>query len=118
VRNRDLWAFIVSAGFAASIWALSLSLTGKNEPWDSEGPYYLIALATAGAVSGAIIPRHLGAHYMGAVIGQVAYQLIFIGAGTLFGLGVAFLVGYSGVFIAMVAVVSLLRKRRANEAAV
>jgi len=35
-------------------------MTGRNEPWDADSPYYFVALAVAGAVSGAVVPKHLG----------------------------------------------------------
>jgi hypothetical protein len=78
VKNRAIWAFIVSAALAAVVWALSVPLTGKSEPWDAEWPYYLISLASAGAISGAVVPKYLGAHYIGAVLGQAAYEVSFL----------------------------------------
>jgi hypothetical protein len=57
VKNRAISAFIVSVATAAAVWALSVPFTGKVEPWDAEGVYYLLALAVAGAISGAVIPK-------------------------------------------------------------
>jgi hypothetical protein len=111
-----VWAFIVSAALAAVVWALSAPLTGKSEPWDAEWPYYFIALAIAGAISGAVIPKHLGAHYIGAVLGQTAYGLVFLKLGPLFVLGLAFLAGYSFIFLATAAIVVSFRKGSVNEA--
>lgn len=102
-------AFVLSAALAAGIWGLSLPLAGSREPWDAAGPYYLIALAATGALSGAIVPKHLGAHYAGAVIGQAAYELAFLKLGALFVLGLGFLAVYTLVFLAAVALAASFR---------
>ncbi|HEU0259445.1 MAG TPA: hypothetical protein VFR57_08525 [Burkholderiales bacterium] len=100
---------------SAVVWALSMPLTGKMEPWDAESPYYFVALAVAGAVSGAIVPRHLWAHYLGAVLGQTAYELAFLKLGPLFPLGLVFLAGYSLIFLASAALVASFRKNPPGE---
>ena len=100
---------------AAAVWALSVPLTGKAEPWDAQGPYYLLALAVAGALSAAIIPKHLLAQYVGAVVGQAAYELAFLKIGALFVLGLAFLLGYSIIFVTAAAVVASFRGRGSGE---
>lgn len=69
------------------------------------------ALVVAGAVAGAITPRPLWGHYLGALIGQLGYELIFLRIGPLFFLGVAFLLGYSVVFLAAAAFAGFVRKR-------
>lgn len=109
MKKRALRAVFVAAGLGALIWALSVPLTGKAEPWDAESPYYFVALALAGAVSGAIVPRHLWAHYLGAVLGQTAYELAFLKLGPLFPLGLVFLAGYSLIFLASGALVASFR---------
>lgn len=98
------------------MWALSVPLTGKAEPWDAEGFYYLLALAIAGAISGALIPKHLAIQYIGAVVGQAAYEVVFLKVGALFVLGLVFLMGYSIIFLGAAAVVAGFRTRRSNEA--
>ena len=100
MNSRAALAALVSAALSATIWALSVPLTGKAEPWDAEWPYYFVALAVAGGVSGAAVRRHLWAHYLGAVLGQVAYELAFLKLGPLFMLGLVFLAGYSLIFLA------------------
>jgi hypothetical protein len=100
---------------AASVWALSVPFTGTAEPWDAEGIYYFLALAIAGGLSGAIIPKHLLAHYIGAVIGQAAYELAFLKIGALFVLGLAFLMGYSIIFLGAAAIVASFRARGSSE---
>ncbi|MEP7067816.1 MAG: hypothetical protein ABI789_01195 [Usitatibacter sp.] len=116
MKSRAILAFVVSAGMAAMVWALSVPFTGSDEPWDASGPYYIVALAIAGAISGAAIPKHLLAHYAGAVVGQAAYELVFLKVGALFVLGLAFLAGYSVIFLGAAAIVATLRNRSSNGA--
>jgi hypothetical protein len=68
-------------------------------------------LLVAGSVAGLISPRSLGAHYVGAVVGQVAYEARFLGVGPLFVLGVVFLLGYSLIFLFAAGVTGHLRAR-------
>ena len=110
-RKSAVLAFFLAAGLTAAVWALSLPLTGKAEPWDSEGLYYFAAMAITGAVSGAIIPKHFPIQYAGAVTGQAAYELIFLESGPLFVLGLLFLAGYCVIFLGTAAVAAALRKR-------
>ena len=104
-------AFVVSAIAAAMIWAFSSLVTGKTEPWDAPGAYYLVALAVAGAISGAIVPGHLSRHYGGAIAGQAVYELLFLKMGALFVLGLVLLAAYSTIFLAAAALVARLRNR-------
>ena len=91
------------------MWALSIPITGKSEPWDAEGPYFVIGLLIAGAVSGSLVPKHLALHYLGSMSGQVAYELLFFKFGPLFFLGLVFLAGYNIIFLAGAAIVAALR---------
>ena len=108
--TRSALAVIVSAVLSAAVWALSIPMTGRNEPSDADSPYYFVALAVAGAVSGAVVPKHLWAHYVGAVLGQAAYELAFLKLGPLFILGLVFLAGYSVIFVVSAAIVASFRK--------
>jgi len=90
---------IVASVASAAIWALSPLLTGRQEPWDAEGLYYVIALIVAGLISGATAPKHLNSHYFGSILGQVIYGLLFIPIGGLFPLGLIFLAIYSVLFL-------------------
>lgn len=109
--NALISAVVVSAALSAAIWALSATVTGQDEPWDAETPYYFIALMIAGALSGALIPKHLWAHYVGAVLGQAAYEVAFLKLGPLFILGLVFLAGFSIIFVVAAAVGGSLRRR-------
>jgi hypothetical protein len=101
----------VSAVASALIWALSPWLVGHSEPWDAGGQFYGLALLVAGSVSGWLCPRPLWAHYFGAFVGQLVYEVIFLRVGPLFILGAAFLLGYSFIFLGAAAASSYLRGR-------
>jgi hypothetical protein len=116
VKRRVVLALVVASGLSAAIWALSIPITGKSEPWDAESPYYFVALAVAGVVSGAVVPKPLWAHYLGAVLGQAAYELAFLKLGPLFVVGLVFLAAYSLIFLAAAAIVASLRKDPPSEA--
>ena len=105
------FTLLVAALLSALVWALSPILTGHAEPWDANGPYYISALAIVGAVCGGLLPKPLWAHYIGAVLGQVTFELSFLSVGPLFLLGVLFLLGYSIVFLAAAAVAAYVRVR-------
>jgi hypothetical protein len=100
----------------ASVWALSPLLTGHAEPWDADGPYYLSALAIAGAISGSLAPKSLWAQYVAAVVGQAAFEIVFLGVGPLFILGLLFLAGSSLVFLAAAALGAFVRVRCTEDA--
>lgn len=96
---------------SALIWALSPWLVGHSEPWDAGGQFYGLSLLVAGSVSGWLSPRPLWAHYFGAFVGQLVYEVIFLRVGPLFIVGAAFLLGYSLIFLGAAAAASYLRGR-------
>jgi hypothetical protein len=98
---------------SAAVWALSPWLVGHREPWDAGGFFYLIALAAAGCVAGWVTPRPLWAHYVGAVVGQLLYEVLFLRIGPLFVLGIGFLLGYSLIFVVAAAMSGYLHTRLA-----
>lgn len=104
-------AFGTAALTCAAVWALSPWFTGRHEPWDADSPFYVCGLMIAGVVSGALSPKPIWALYLGAVIGQVAYQALFLRLGPLFPLGVLFLAGYCFVFVTAAACVGYIRTR-------
>ena len=107
---------VVAAGLSAIIWALSIPITGKSEPWDAELPlYYVVALGIVGAISSVLVPKHPWAHYIGVVVGQAAYELAFLKLGPLFVVGLLFLAIYSLISFAAAAIVIYLRKNRSHE---
>jgi len=88
---------------------LSPLMTGHLEPWDADGLYYVGALTVTGIVTGGLLPRPLWAHYLGSVVGQLTYELIFLKLGPLFFLGIVFLLGYSVVFLVAAAITARVR---------
>jgi hypothetical protein len=109
--SHKLLAFATAALTSALVWAASVPFTGRREPWDAESPFYLFGLMLAGAVSGALTPKPLWALYLGAIAGQLSYQLLFLKVGPLLPLGLLFLAGYGLVFLATAAFVSHIRIR-------
>ena len=109
----------ISTVAGAAAWALSPWLTGYPEPWDAAGIYYPVALLVLGAVAGILSPQPLWAHYLGAFIGQLGYEVLFLGAGPLLVLGVAFLLGYAVIFfvgaVAGAQLCAHLKHRRADD---
>jgi hypothetical protein len=114
VKPRAWATVLVSAVSGALVWALSPWLTGYQEPWDADGLFYIGALVVAGSVAGAITPRPLWALYLGALVGQLGYELIFLRIGPLFLLGAAFLLGFSVIFLAAAALAGSFRRRQAS----
>ena len=84
-----------SAFLGASIWALSPSITGYTEPWDAKSAYYYVALFIAGALVAIPGKRPLWAVYIGVILGQFLYVLLFLSFGPLLPVGIVFLAAYS-----------------------
>jgi hypothetical protein len=97
--RKSVFAALVAAIAAALVWAASSSVTGKSEPWDAEGGYYIGGLLIAGLVAGAIAPYALWAHYCGGIAGQLVYMVLFERTGPLIGVGVLFLALYALVLL-------------------
>ena len=114
MKNRAVLTFSVAAVTSALVWVTSPWLTGQREPWDADFPFYLVALLVAGAVSGALAPKPLWAHYLGSFIGQLGYEIIFLNIGPLFVLGAMFLLGYCVVFLAAAIMTGFIRLRFGN----
>ncbi|VEF15294.1 Uncharacterised protein [Stutzerimonas stutzeri] len=104
-------ALLIASLAGAFIWALSPWASGQAEPWDSEGLYYSGALFTAGVLSGFIVPRPLWAQFLGGVVGQVLYLLLFLPLSPLLAVGLAFLLLWSLLFLAGAYAGARLRSR-------
>jgi hypothetical protein len=81
---------LVFAGCAvagALIWVASPWLTGKREPWDAQGFFYLGSLVAVGLVSGVVAPRRYFATWGGAYVGQFVGTLLSGPIGSLAPLG-------------------------------
>jgi ABC-type Na+ efflux pump permease subunit len=87
-------------------------VTGAAEPWDAESPYYFVSLFVAGAVVGFLCPRTIWAAFVGIVVGQLIYLLVFVPLGPLLPLGLLFLVGYALLSLLGAALASRLRSPR------
>ena len=110
MKRRAALTIVLAAILSAAVWASSPLVTGHKEPWDAEGFFYIGSLFAGGFISGLSIQKPLWAHYVGSVVGQVTYALIFLPLGPLFVLGVGFLLGYSLLFLAGALVGSRLRQ--------
>ncbi|KIL04516.1 hypothetical protein QX25_10655 [Stutzerimonas stutzeri] len=93
-------ALLIASLAGAFIWALSPWASGQAEPWDGDGLYYSGALFTAGVLAGFIVPRPLWAQYLGVIVGQVLYLLLFLPIGPLLAVGLVFLLLWSLLFLA------------------
>ena len=91
MSKDSVLALGIAAILAAAVWAVSVPFTGQREPWDAEGGFYPSGLLLAGLLAGAVMPRPLWAHYVGGIVGQFAYMLLFLGSGPLVGLGAIFM---------------------------
>jgi hypothetical protein len=111
MRTPAWLTLAVSVVTSALVWALSPVLTGQPEPWDADGAFYILALAIAGAVAGLLTPRPAWAHYVGAVVGQLGYELVFLRVGPLVVVGALFLLGYSLVFLVTAILAAQVRLR-------
>ena len=87
MKERAWPTIVVGAVASTAVWAFSPWLTGHQEPWDAESLFYVVGLIVAGVFAGLLRPRPLWAHYLGAVAGQAAYELVFLAVGPLFVLG-------------------------------
>jgi hypothetical protein len=118
MQTRPWTTFLVSAVTAILPWVSSPWLTGHREPWDSDGLFYIAALVVAGSLAGLLAPKPLWAHYVGAFIGQLGYEIIFLRVGPLFILGALFLLGYCVIFVVAAAMAGHLRARLSGRAKV
>jgi hypothetical protein len=83
----------------AGIWVLSSSITGRQEPWDSPGPYYAVALIVAGLIGGFVVPGHWVEVAVGVFAGQALVLLARVmtepSSGGLWPLGLMLVAVYS-----------------------
>ena len=111
--RRHAWVpvFTVSALLAASVWSLSPLISGSKEPWDAQNHYYPLALAIAGFLAGAMSSRIRWALFVGAVFGQLLFEVLFLKMGPLALAGLAFMCLYSLIFLSAAIVATYLRQR-------
>jgi hypothetical protein len=80
----------------ALIWALS-PLLAHAEHGMRTGRITSVLLV-AGLIAGVVAPKSPWAHYLGSVVGQLGYELLFLDIGPLILLGGVFLLGFSLIF--------------------
>ena len=112
--SRDYLVFIFALICGIEIWALSSSVTGQQEPWDSDGPYYYVSLFFSGAVFGAIRSDRYSRWVIAILIGQLI-ALVFIGMGPLIIIGIGFLAILSMLPLAGAACTATLAKKLKND---
>lgn len=94
-------AFMLAMVLGALIWVASPIFTGHKEPWDENGPYYLIALVSAGVVVGWLEPRCSWLWPVAIYLGQFATIIVLMwatppsGADFFFPAGAVVLAAYS-----------------------
>lgn len=113
VKRSLIIPFLVAALAGAVVWALAPMATGHAEPWDAGGLYYPAALLLAGLLAGFVIPGPLWMLYVGGVAGQFLYMILFLPAGPLIVVGVAFLLLWSLLLLGGAYAGSRLRRRMA-----
>ena len=99
MTSSSLHAFLIASATSFAVWVLSPWLTGYQEPWDAPGVYYYVALLLAGMVSGFVTAKPLWAHYVGSILGQLVYGLVFLPLGPLAVVGMLFLMLWSFIFL-------------------
>jgi hypothetical protein len=119
-RLRGRLSLPSGLAIGAAIWFLSPLITGRREPWDAEGGYYVGALLSAGLLGGLLLPEYWGRFAAGIFAGQV---LVLLGgvlsdpsSGGLWPLGVMFLALYSLLALLGATLGSALRRFRSRRA--
>jgi hypothetical protein len=69
-------ALLYGAAVGFLLWALSPTLLGVAEPWDTEHRVYTLAMVGAGLALGLLNPRAPAAAYLGAWLGQVLALIV------------------------------------------
>ena len=110
MKKDFIISILISGILGALIWAFSPYVTGMAEPWDAETPYYFTCLFVAGFITGIICPRHIWGAFLGIVIGQLLYMLIFLPLGPLIVIGIPVMFAFG--LLALVGIFLGVRIRR------
>ncbi len=108
---------ILAIALGALIWLASPMMTGRREPWDAHGPYYILSLFIAGAIAGWIQPQKVWRHAVGIMVGQLGVMLWLtvaqppVGA-NLLPLGVIVLAGFALVSLIGAGLAAGVRRRQ------
>ena len=107
MKRHIVFNVLLSAILGALIWALSPTITGQAEPWDAESAYYFVALFFAGALAAVPGKRPVWAIYIGIILGQLLFILLFLPVGPLLSIGLVYMAVYS--LLSLLAVVIIRR---------
>lgn len=114
--------FILPFLLGLTIWHTSPKITGKIEPWDSGGLYYLISLILIGVITGALNKNNFSLlnillSYLGLVLGQIFFLSYFLPnpPSQYFGVGVGFICFYSLIPLGSYILVSYLKSKMVSE---
>ena len=99
ITSKDYVVYSLAVIAGILIWVLSPTITGQQEPWDSESSYYFVSLFIAGAFCGALHPIKIWRWAVAIYFGQLLAAMI-VAMGPLILLGVFFLAGYTLVALA------------------
>lgn len=102
---------IFAALLGAIVWFLSPYITGEVEPWDAFPLFYSVSLIIMGFIAAIPKTASLASIYVGTIVGQFLYMLVFLSSGPLILVGVFSLAIYS-----LLTLVGPLVKRRLNDA--
>lgn len=94
--SRRWWVIIVGLVCGCIIWAMSVSVTGKVEAFDTLG-YYIPCMLFAGAVSTIFGPKYWFTAVISIFMGERLYIALL--PSDIGGLGMAFYSGVMGIFI-------------------
>ncbi len=78
-RQRKIgWVGLAGLACGAGVWALSVPITGMREPFDSPGPYYIVATFVAGVLAALPAPRYWWAAVAGIFLGERLYAFVML----------------------------------------
>ena len=72
------WVVLAGLACGAVVWGLSVPVTGMREPFDSPGPYYLVAMFIAGILAALPAPRYWWAAVIGIYFGERLYAFVML----------------------------------------
>ena len=78
VKWKTKWVLLAGIACGAVVWALSVPITGMKEPWDSPGPYYIVAVFISGILAALPAPRYWWAAVIGIFMGERIYAFVMI----------------------------------------
>ncbi len=77
-KRKIGWVLLAGIACGAVVWALSVPITGRLEPFDSPGPYYIVAMLISGILAALPAPRYWWAAVIGIFMGERIYAFVMI----------------------------------------